>query len=425
MSAGAPECDIARRDRSKSVSQTIDTWSFGCVLSVSATWVVLGYQGVRAYHEQRRSAIKKLRERQQSGEDVTVPVADDAFHDGTDVLPEVREWHDALRGVLRVSDTITGRILKIIDEYMLVTESVRQLKTISVHNALQRELSLAGEDYQKLVSMGIVQPVTESVKQALLNVENPESSPANSQAMEVAATNTPGSLSLSNHSSLAHPPRHQLKSSRINKLMRMDQLPVGRVAHRQDALRTQGQPGFMIESEPVGAGFTRENTLRPRPIPHSTPHPTPNPIPSVNAFKTIAKMPNEKEPAPRGSSTFSNIYRGSANSGYGTPFVRPEDTVRPEYPLTRRERSMPLRTDSERAAVAPIPLSIEIPKSHTLPNTPFYIHPSWQIAQEHELEMGKEKGVRALFGFKKQDEYLKQFLVERDIVSKYGTLSRS
>ncbi|KAI1760751.1 hypothetical protein GGR53DRAFT_62938 [Hypoxylon sp. FL1150] len=416
---GAPECDVARRDPRKSVSQTIDTWSFGCVLSVSATWVVLGYQGVRAYHEQRRSAITRLRERKQRGENVTVPAADDAFHDGTDVLPEVREWHETLRGVLRISDTITGRILKIVDEYMLVSELARRSITISVHEVLQRELRHARKEYDRLLSKGIVQPVTESVKEAWLNVENQEHSPMNSRAVEAAAADTTRSRSLSNHSCFAHAPRHQYKSSRINKPIRMDQLPPGRVAHRQDALQPQTSQAFMIESEPAGAHVaSKTNTPRPHQATHSA-H-------SDRSFRTVQapQISTQKEPVVRGSSALSSVYRGSANPGYETPRARPEDTARleypptrPEYPPARREYSMPIRTESERAAVAPIPLSIEIPKTHTLPSAPFIISPSWPIAQEHEVQMCKEKGVRALFGLrKKEDEYLKQFLVDRDIM---------
>ncbi|XXG99358.1 hypothetical protein Hte_005695 [Hypoxylon texense] len=415
---GAPECDIARRDPSKSVSQTIDTWSFGCVLSVSATWVALGYQGVRAYHEQRRSAIRMRREKRQNGENVTVPVADDAFHDGTDVLPEVREWHDHLRSVLRVSDTITERILKIVDEHMLVAEPVRQSRAVSVHDALQEELRLARKDYEKLVRKGIVKLVAESVKEALLRVENQESSPANSQVVEAAA-GAGESSSTPSHSSLPYPQRHQLKSSRINKNKRMDELPPGRVAHRQDALRPQtNQSSFIIECQDVEPSYEEKRTWRPhagllRSIPSAESS-------SSRTTKTL-KIPTEKEPVAKGSSTSYAAHRSSLHPGYGTSLAKEpghDNLSSVEHSLAPNEGYTPMRMNSqERAARAPIPLSVEIPRSHSIPPVPFPVDPSWPIAQERELERSKEKGVRARLGFgKKQDEYLKQFLVERDIM---------
>ncbi|KAI1775401.1 hypothetical protein F4818DRAFT_48219 [Hypoxylon cercidicola] len=400
---GAPECDIARRDPSKSVSQTIDNWSFGCVLSVSATWVVLGYQGVRAYHEQRRRAIKMRREKQQNGENITVPVADDAFHDGTDVLPEVREWHDHLRSVLRVSDTITGRILKVVDKHMLVTESARQSKSVSVHDALQEELRLARKDYDRLVSKGTIQPVAESVKEALLSVEDLESSPANSQVAGAEATNTTESPSFPEQS-LAEPPRHQLKSSRINKHKRIEELPTGRVAHRQDALRPH-QSNLIIGSQQGEPSCAPKRSSKTHRILRS----------ALSADYT------EKEPVIKGSSPMSNVYRVPTHTGYATPRIReqrPKDISSAEYSHTPREGHTPTRMDShERAARAPIPLSLEIPRNQTFPPVSFYVNPSWPIAQEREAERSREKGVRARLGFgKKEDDFLKQFLVERDIM---------
>lgn len=365
------------------------------------------------------------RERRYNGENVTVPVADDAFHDGTDVLPEVREWHDHLRSVLRVSDTITGRILNIVDEHMLVAESVRQSRTISVNDALQEELRLARKDYKRLVSKGIVKPVAESVKEALLSVESQENTPANSQVVEAATTNTKESLSVSSHSSLAHPQRHQLKSSRINKQKRMYELPTGRVAHRQDALRPQtNQHSFIIETEHAEPSYAPNQIWRPHPGLRSTPSAESS---SSRATKT-PKISTEKEPIAKGSSTSSSAHRSSAHSGYRIPLAkdpRPENLSSSEYSLAPQDGGrIPMRMNSEeRAARAPIPLSLEIPRSHTIPPVPFHVDPSWPIAQEREVERNKEKGVRARFGFgKKQDEYLKQFLVERDIVSQHGIL---
>ncbi|KAH8724817.1 hypothetical protein GQ44DRAFT_727596 [Phaeosphaeriaceae sp. PMI808] len=94
------------------VTQSIDTWSLGCVLSVAATWVVLGFQGVRQFE----------RLRQLSPHNKIDGVKYDRFHDGFDVLPEIRKWHNYLRGHVRCSDTTTLLVLDTIENSMLQTE---------------------------------------------------------------------------------------------------------------------------------------------------------------------------------------------------------------------------------------------------------------------------------------------------------------
>ncbi|TQN68622.1 Dual specificity protein kinase TTK [Colletotrichum shisoi] len=91
------------------VLQTSDVWSLGCVLSIAATYVVLGTQGVLIYSQLRRVAIFKNKGN-----------SSDAFHDGTTVLPEVRHWHRYLREAARRNDAYTPAVLDMVDDYMLV-----------------------------------------------------------------------------------------------------------------------------------------------------------------------------------------------------------------------------------------------------------------------------------------------------------------
>lgn len=58
---GAPECDSKKDSTRIPLSQTIDTWSLGCVFSSVATWVVLGSQAYENYSECRKIAIKALK----------------------------------------------------------------------------------------------------------------------------------------------------------------------------------------------------------------------------------------------------------------------------------------------------------------------------------------------------------------------------
>ncbi|KAL9623131.1 MAG: hypothetical protein Q9160_002645 [Pyrenula sp. 1 TL-2023] len=120
---GPPETSLRmRKGYQPSLTQSIDAWCFGCVLSESATWVILGESGVAQYIALRKQATKTLRQKQGSGEDVNDVMADDAFHDGNNVLPEIGYWHEYLRRVVRASDPISCHLLDLVDKRMLLSE---------------------------------------------------------------------------------------------------------------------------------------------------------------------------------------------------------------------------------------------------------------------------------------------------------------
>jgi hypothetical protein len=85
-------------------------WSLGCTLSVAATYLVLGTQGVNLYKSIRIKASKN----------------GDAFHDGTVVLQIVTKWHRYLRASRRHADVFTHAILDVVDEDMLIPEKERK-----------------------------------------------------------------------------------------------------------------------------------------------------------------------------------------------------------------------------------------------------------------------------------------------------------
>ena len=119
---GAPEVDSSRSETRTPHGQTIDIWSFGCILSRAATWVVLGPQGILQNDWVRREAIQRLRQgrRKDSQGRPVAPTADDAFHDGKTVLPVVLQWHKYLRSIARKSDTICPKVLDLVDTKMLL-----------------------------------------------------------------------------------------------------------------------------------------------------------------------------------------------------------------------------------------------------------------------------------------------------------------
>ena len=115
-------------DNDAEVPQNIDAWSLGCVLSVAASFVVLGTQGVLHYDLIRRLAF--------SERDIT----GDAFHHENKVLPEVTHWHDFLRASARRTDVITSAVLEMLDKHILIaagnrwsTKQMRQKLELIVH----------------------------------------------------------------------------------------------------------------------------------------------------------------------------------------------------------------------------------------------------------------------------------------------------
>ncbi|KAK2044196.1 hypothetical protein LZ31DRAFT_566008 [Colletotrichum somersetense] len=108
-----------RSSKKPEVPQTSDVWSLGCVLSIAATYVVLGTQGVLIFNQLRREAIFSLTE-----------TSSDAFHDGKTVLAEVRHWHNYLREAARRNDVYTSAVLDMVDKHMLVEKDRWEAKMI-------------------------------------------------------------------------------------------------------------------------------------------------------------------------------------------------------------------------------------------------------------------------------------------------------
>jgi hypothetical protein len=118
---GAPECHPGRKKRSP-VLRSIDIWSLGCVFSVTATWVVLGDQGIRQFTTLRERVVREKIEQAKMAQlrnDLVTLQPGDYFHDGERVLEVVHNWHQHLRNSARKTDTVTGRLLDLVDEHML------------------------------------------------------------------------------------------------------------------------------------------------------------------------------------------------------------------------------------------------------------------------------------------------------------------
>lgn len=137
MYSGPPERHGAKSGNP--VYQTIDSWSLGCVLSLAATWMVLGVQGVLQYTVLRIRALKRARKASPSE-------PDGPFHDGDDVLPEVRSWHNMLRSTKRITDHITSDVLNLVDSRMLIKDPLERIQSEELCEELDKILQRAGKE---------------------------------------------------------------------------------------------------------------------------------------------------------------------------------------------------------------------------------------------------------------------------------------
>jgi serine/threonine protein kinase len=143
---GAPEASSKA-----TVHQTIDTWSLGCVFSMAATWLILGYQGVCQYQHVREKALGSLLKTiKEDGHALLVsqglkagtkPEKLDCFHNGTNVLREITSWHTLLRSSARKTDPITEEVLNLIDQKMLLQDPKQRIESRLLCEELRRIVS--------------------------------------------------------------------------------------------------------------------------------------------------------------------------------------------------------------------------------------------------------------------------------------------
>lgn len=122
--------------------QIEDVWSLGCILSEAATFVVLGHQGLLQYEIVRRAALSNLGIKD---------LNDLSFHDGNEVLSEVRDWHEYLRSACRIGmDKCTRPILNLLDREVLVSAKARcnaqdlsNLLGVILYNSAQQDIPVS------------------------------------------------------------------------------------------------------------------------------------------------------------------------------------------------------------------------------------------------------------------------------------------
>jgi hypothetical protein len=218
---------------------------------VAATWVVLGFQGVRQYEKLRKLSTANNRDGK----------IYDRFHNGLEVLPEIRRWHDYLRGHLRRSDTMTNHVLRLVENDMLKTDVHDRLPMTELCLELERLVKVAKADIDELSAYS--KDTDKTVLRALLEVEDdaerersskPTSTPLHPQPAPSSHMDTPKPLQ---------------KTSRTERLK---SIPLGQTTYRRPILLNELNSNVVIKEDgekTVGGaheGATTESPVDDHPV---------------------------------------------------------------------------------------------------------------------------------------------------------------
>jgi hypothetical protein len=124
------------------ITQSIDIWSLGAVFSVAATWAVLGPMAVYQFSHVRQIAIHQL-VANATGRDLPLV---DYFHNGSELLLEVKSWHEYLRYSIRKNDTITCQVLDLVENGMLCEKPEQRQTAAQVGRKLTEILDIVSND---------------------------------------------------------------------------------------------------------------------------------------------------------------------------------------------------------------------------------------------------------------------------------------
>ena len=443
---GAPEFARQIQGTRTAVSQAIDMWSFGCVLSVAVTWVVLGFQGVCQYERLRRTAISQLRKRRASDKSVSVPTADDAFHDGKVVLQEVLDWFDYLHHAFRRSDFVCEEILDLVRGSMLQPEPTNRITSHRLCEKLTRILLTARQMYDREMSSGKVG----IIKPTIIEVLQDDGGDSTSISLKVAKAEPSRAVnrSLSQKVPAARAGIHEVveataqsdqdnkTSKRKGKLQRLEKKQLLKTAYRavQHSQVFPQIPKRLNEAAPL------PNSTIPEEAPF-TESPTGSPNTGKDASmgrNIVPPLPPKFEPGPEASisnqivaspplqpsisGTFLNERDAPAKANVAAEVSRRSATspVVPSSPAVREAKTPP--ADQPAPQQGPT-LILEWPLSDPYGDAGCSRlrdkHPNLDVFRVGKtLNTGQQGGkLKSFFTRAKKDKYLQNFIQNRDIVS--------
>lgn len=196
--------------------------------------MVLGYQGIRQFSNMRLKAIEKLIQQRQSQPRLPNPMrklnVGDYFHDGQEVLNDVKDWHKVLRSALRKNDRITSLVLDMVDQKMLLGTAEKRWKAKTVCAELRRILAQSQARPREHVPREIMD--------ALIAVD--QAAPSKAMGSELLEER------LEDHQHLTIADARQARKSK-----RLD-LPLMKTSHRSEG-RKSALPPPVLETEPLPA----------------------------------------------------------------------------------------------------------------------------------------------------------------------------
>ena len=156
--AAAPEISGPSGTSLQPLNRSIDVWSLGCVFSLAVTWLVLGPEGIFRYQLLRENAQNVIQDEDASNH-VTPPAA---FHDGENLLEDVRDWHRFLKFAARRSDHITDRMIDLIEEKMLVPQASHRMQAAEIYESMRAIILAPQEEPPNSISLKVLEALVSS-----------------------------------------------------------------------------------------------------------------------------------------------------------------------------------------------------------------------------------------------------------------------
>ncbi|KAL3291597.1 serine/threonine protein kinase [Colletotrichum asianum] len=402
---GAPERDTSEGEDRILFSTTIDTWSLGCVFSAVATWVVLGSQGYENYGEMRVMAHEQLKKRHTADPSVSVSACIDAFHDGSQVLPAVMQWHDYLRNSSRKADTITCQVLDLIETGMLEKDPEKRLSSADLCTRLDTILNEAKATYQNALQSNSLKPESQEILSAMLELDKraPKfAGPRPRPATESNGTRKGETIWAADN---RHDPSRLAvaRSSRVKKSERIDKILRGKIANREEVIQSGLIPEaiFELPNDERNISTGGEAAGNPSGAFRTTPYAQGN---GVNATISSHEIPRNREHAP---SIPAITYVYSEPDPTGTTHPGLPELVSPVTPTSPTQQ--PERFSTSVPVIGP--LAHRTSTFRTRQEVPIV----QQYKQLHAI-WNKNNKWWAIQREVPQDEFLSQFIDNRDIV---------
>lgn len=299
-SKGAPECHRSSEFLEQikvNIKPSVDIWSFGCVCSEAAVWVVRGMSGLMDYRNRRKQEICEKGTSQDGS----------CFHDGEKVLQTVKAMHDRLqkKGEVRPADHVTLPVLQIMVDEMLEENPRGRPNAIQLYTKSDKILANAQPELQGLNQQTSLRHVDSMAYSTQIFSQNIPMTPPPTKNAQFVSGDMPMTPPPTSHGAVrplsdGPPPRHNKSGSKHQ--------PTGRTSsvkqvlmRRPDTWQEQSETGATAFHE-TATGHEAEGRQNFNPRSYSSPNGSRDitlESPSVLGQGTHGYSPPETEPGAR------------------------------------------------------------------------------------------------------------------------------